>query len=408
MSDRLILLVNSRASYYFSLGLSLLKGFQQVGVDCKVIDWANGEAVVVAEIARLQPTVVFEINKTRNQSGIIPSEVIHIGWIHDSWYIDDRSGDKKSHCYDQNFGGSEITYFLLNPEYFALESRLGGLLSWSLLKTGVDIDQYYPCDTITNESAASICGYIPEPLSVYDEFLGMSVLSCSGKSPVTAGYLIDRLMNYYKVSVAKHSVRDVYHFITTELNQKLGLNVDDDFVIKHFGNHWLLLLMDTELPRMNDRFAVAEGVVSAGLQLSIYGPGQWERWPKFKPFYKRNLCWSSELADVYRATRFNIHNGALGMHSRVLDIMACSGVVFVNKNSHGNVDDIESNFTAGIDYIEYEMESISDDLSFWIGREKQLVEVGRSALEKVRTGHQWKHRALQILTDINELRHIVM
>lgn len=402
--ERVVILSDVKNIYYFSQVLSLMKGFHQVGVDCQLLDIAT--ASLEGRLEELQPSIVFEINKTRNQwMGKIPQEAMHIAWVQDAWFFDEAKNGKSLHRNDVNFGGSELVYFLLHPRYFALEERLGSFMAWGELFAGVDEDVFSLQEQgAVVDDAASLCGYIPSPVSKWQSIWGENIVSGGGGRNVSVGYLIERLMEYHKVSISKHTTDDIHQIILDEVCQVLDRQVSLDELMAIFGDHWLLLLLDTELPRIPDRYQLAKAALSNGLSLDIYGPSQWLHWPEFKDSYRKNVLWARQLAEIYGKSQFNLHNGAFGMHSRVLESMAVGGAVFVNHSEHARGGDIHQHFSAGEDFILYETDKIDDTIAWWKGRKQQLREIGVAAAEKISRKHLWRHRAQQILADVTQLR----
>ncbi|WP_114153347.1 glycosyltransferase [Chromobacterium haemolyticum] len=402
--ERLVILSDVKNNYYFSQVLSLMKGFHQVGVDCQLLDVTTES--LAERLEELQPSIVFEINKTRNQwMGKIPREAVHIAWVQDAWFFDEAKKGKSLHRNDANFGGSELVYFLLHPRYFALEERLDSFMAWGELFAGVDEDVFslQGQDAVV-DGKASLCGYIPSPVSKWQSIWNETIVSGQNGRNVSVGYLIERLTEYHKVSISKHTTDDIHRIILNEVCQVLDRQVALEELMAIFGDHWLLLLLDTELPRIPDRYQLAKAALNNGLDLDVYGPPQWLHWPEFKDSYRKNVSWPGQLAAIYGQSQFNLHNGAFGMHSRVLESMAVGGAVFVNHSDHARGGDIHQHFSAGEDFILYETGSIGDTIASWKGKRQKLREVGVAAAEKISGAHLWRHRAQQIMDDVTQLK----
>lgn len=145
--------------------------------------------------------------------------------------------------------------------------------------------------------------------------------------------------------------------------------------------------------------------MNAGLKLELYGPSSWLEWAQFRPHYRTNLLWPRELAQIYRRSQFNLHNGAFGMHSRVLEAMSCGGAVFANHTSlDDSGQDLPQQFSDGEHFVAYQPDSVGDTLAYWKDRGNALRDIGMNAAETIRRRHQWHHRAEQILKDLSELR----
>jgi len=399
--QKVVLLTQFSNEYLQDMCSALARGFLQEGIDARLINAEEKPDAVRKQIDELHPDMIFEINRTRNQNKqLIPDEIIHIAWIQDAWFNNGSGKPKQLHAYDPNFGGSDITYTLLSPSYFGLEHKQNEGI-WGCLHTGIEPYHFYPTDEPVIENSAAICGYIPDPPQ-YMKVRGYPLAwNQAGRQ-----YMSDRMVNYLlndaKVSTSKHSYTDIHNLMAAEMSRDLGCEIHGDQIARSLDQCWLMLYMDTELPRLNDRINLARAAHKSGLDLQIYGYEGWLLWAEFALDYRGNLRWKSDLAQVYRHTQFNLHNGAFGMHSRVLDCMASGGSIFVSTGRYAD-NDIQHHFVDGEHYIATEIETWADTLASWRGRSKELRAIGHNAAEEVLKHHTWRHRAREIIADLESL-----
>ncbi|HLO61913.1 MAG TPA: glycosyltransferase [Azonexus sp.] len=399
---KLTLAIPNRDDYYLNIALGMMKAFARRDVECLIADEASQPEAFRRHLSENRPDAVFEINRTRHQSGdLIPGDIPHIAWLQD------MRCHGRLHCADRHFGGSEIIYTLLHPENFGLDPADHPRAKWAVLQTGVDPDLFHPVETAREERQFALCGYLPQlvPAGFEDD---VPFVAAQGKT-LTLGEMRSCVLIENQTGIGKLNLPDVHRVILERINRTFGSELSLAQFHELFGQPdsfggWpFLLYLDTELPRIPERTRLLDAAIRLG-SLDIYGPPTWLTWPNYQPFYRRMLPWRSQLAEVYRSTRINLHNGAFGMHSRVLECMACGGVIAVNKTDFDDKgQDIRANFTEGRHYIQYDFDNVEEVLASHAARPQHLAEMGREAARAVKAGHLWTHRIDTILNDLAAL-----
>lgn len=396
---KLTLAIPNRDDYYLNIAMGMMKAFAGRGVECLIADEASQPEAFRRHLSENRPDAVFEINRTRNQSGdLIPCDIPHIAWLQDS-----RS-QGRLHCADPQFGGSEIIYTLLHPENFGLDPAMYPQSGWSVLQTGVDPDIFHPGGEVREARQFALCGYLPQliPTGFEDD---VPFVSASGKT-LTLGEMRACLLVENQTGIGKLNLPDVQRIILDRINCTFGseLSLEQFYELfaqpGSFGGWPFLLYLDTELPRIPERTRLIDAAIRLG-GLDIYGPNTWLSWPQYRPYYRKMLLWRSELVDIYRTTRINLHNGAFGMHSRVLECMACGGAIAVNATGFDDKgQDIGANFEEGVHYIRYDFANVEEVLASHAGDRQRLATMGREAARAVAARHLWEHRIDTILADL--------
>lgn len=404
--NKVVLLVGfSSHPYLFGMMRALSGAFLQEGVETQLVNADDEDQVVRKRLEALKPDFVFETNRTRNQNrNAIPDGVMHIAWIQDGWRERKPFERKQLHYTDPAFGGSDLIYTLIDPLYFGFSYHLQQG-NWGRLHTGIDPNIHRPVDgEQAVPDSAAICGYIPLPPHTLSPQLFKHVLAWNDNRRLYFDYMNDFLLNKARISVGQYGYREIHQVIADEMSRYLDISVSAEDVATSLDQTGILQHLDTEVPRINDRLTLGEAALAAGLDLSVYGSDQWLYWPRFAPYYRGNLRWAQDLAAAYRATRFNLHNGCFGMHSRVIEAMGCGASVFVSTGKFDDVEyDIKRHFVPGEHYIPFDMESAADTFASWRGRERELDEIGRNAAEQTLQHHTWQHRAREILADVSSL-----
>ncbi|TDR78456.1 glycosyltransferase [Paludibacterium purpuratum] len=407
--NKIALLVNfQHNTYLFNIMRALSQAFLDEGVDTQIVDCGKKPEGIKEQLENLKPDFIFEINRTRWQTqAAIPEDIPHVAWIQDAWR-EPRGGElPQLHYTDQNFGGSELIYTLVDPEYFGFTHHLEQGV-WGRLHTGIDPRIHHAKPEVEAVSnSAAICGYIPMPLHVMNtEFLQNAMAWNNGKK-MRVDQMANFMLNKAKVSVCQHSYPQLHQLMVDEINRYLDIQITVEEHIASMDRIPYIQLLDTEMPRINDRLALAGATLEAGLDLEIYGHEFWRYWPKFASYYKTNLRWGSDLAEIYRRTQFNVHNGCFGMHSRVLECMGSGGSIFVCTGRFNDTEyDIRRHFTPGEHYVPFDIETAADTFSQWRGQDKALHDIAMNAAEQTRQHHTWRHRAQEILSDMTAVQHM--
>lgn len=399
---KLTLAIPNRDDYYLNIALGMMKAFAQRGVECLIADDASEPESFRRHLGENRPDAIFEINRTRNQSGdLIPRDIPHIAWLQD------MRCHGRLHCADRQFGGSEIVYTLLHPENFGLDPADHPQAKWRVLQTGVDPDIFHPDDSALKSRQFAFCGYLP--LLVPGGFEDSVPFVAANGRTLTLGEMRNCLLVEHQAGIGKLNLPDVHRLILDRINATFGSDLSLAQFHELFGQPesfggWpFLLYLDTELPRIPERTRLIDAAIRLG-DLEIYGPQSWLGWPNYRPYYRRMLAWRSELADIYRTTRINLHNGAFGMHSRVLECMASGGAIAVNATDFDDRgQDIGANFEEGTHYIRYDFANVDEVLASHAADPERLAAMGREAARAVNARHLWQHRIDTILADIATL-----
>ncbi|MGE5470065.1 MAG: glycosyltransferase [Bacteroidota bacterium] len=399
---KLTLALPSRNDYYVNIALGMMKAFARRGVECLIAEDASQPEAFRRHLRENRPDAVFEINRTRNQSGdLIPPDIPHIAWLQD------MRCHGRLHCADREFGGSEIIYTLLHPENFGLDPADYPEAKWGVLHTGIDSDIFHPDSKTREQRRFALCGYLPA--LIRPEFGDSTrVLAGNGKS-ISLSELQTCLLVEHQAGIGKLNLPDIHRIILDKINRTCGSEMTLPEFYEVFGQPEsfdglpCLLYLDTELPRIPERTQLIDTAIRLG-GLEIYGPATWLSWARYQPYYRRMLVWRSELAEIYRTTRINLHNGAFGMHSRVLECMACGGAIAVNATDFDHKgQDISANFEEGIHYIRYDFADVDTVLADYAADPQRLAAMGRAAAEVVTARHQWVNRIDTILADFASL-----
>jgi hypothetical protein len=157
-------------------------------------------------------------------------------------------------------------------------------------------------------------------------------------------------------------------------------------------------------PRQLDRIALVQRALNVSKSVELYGPG-WDTHEQFKPYHKGVLQAQGELLTVYQRSRINLANNThgLGLHSRTLECMAVNGFIFTHASPHDDKPGgMFTSFEPGVHYGMFTPENFEEQARSWLDDEKRRIEAGRNAAAVIRQKHLWRHRAQQILNDLQQ------
>jgi glycosyltransferase involved in cell wall biosynthesis len=363
--------------------IGLRNGFRELGVEV-LTAWPHPNALVLENVLdAFRPDIVFEINRSRNQIEECDAKFRHVCWMQDVQSLGERL--------DVNFGGSDLTYFLLPPSATGYEDVSDDTVGYLLPATNPEIFSYRAEPPIFD---FSFVGQIFSPMS--DELRSRRVVvdgvDCGGFADLEA-----HLQQAGVSHVGKRPVEgaaELLAFVRRHVPDAATAMIDS--AVRNF--------CDEYFPRLRDRTRMLDTVMTVSTKVGLFGTGPWQEWPAYAPHFGGYLNVPSKLALVYRRTRVNLHNGATGLHPRVMDCMASGGVILVNKSPFdGTRFGMDAHFESGRHFVEYEFASLAETARALLEDDERRKSIGAAAAEAVHADHTWRRRARQILEDCARL-----
>jgi glycosyltransferase involved in cell wall biosynthesis len=320
--------------------------------------------------------VVLGINRPRPEK--LPSHVVYIAWVQDYRPLEapDYAGQSR---------GSDIIYTLGSETWIGMNNP-GPNFRGSLL-TGVDpkllndMNDSYGLDF-------SICGYITLPFSKMDMhplerrcFKEAERLYKPLTGSSNAFLMANQLQEFVEQIIATEKIGE------TELER-----------LKKCCN-W----MSIEFPRYIDRLRIAQLAYLVSPSCGFYGVN-WQKYYQFGNCTFAPIKDEAKLHDIYRRSKVNLHNNwnGFGLHSRVLEAMAVGGFVMAHSCADPQAAGrITTDFEPNVHFGEYTPDNFVERAKYWLqddaARSKAITESRKIVADK----HLWKHRAQQILHDLN-------
>lgn len=387
MNIRKIALCGRHISVYDEHMLDgLAKGFHLLGIESVVVFQLLDSSSLASFCARHGIDTVLEINRTRNTLSDLPPNIAHICWLQDI-AAGERAEPSKS----------ELTYYLTEPTTIGYSHATAKSYA-GLLFTGVNEEA--PTGIQAPLFDFSVVGYIPPPITPAVLALPMFVGHPNPTIGEMAAAILARLRpdnDTVKLGDCHHDrIRSTIREVTTEV---FGL---PSTATIRFGDS--LELFEQSLLRAYDRARLLDAALAVSQSLRIFGPAiVWHMWSQYSPYYVRFLDVQSDVFDVYRSTRINLHNNpnGFGMHSRVLDCMACGGVILNIESPYDRLPGgISTAFEPGVHYISCTLGDFPECARSWLQNEEGRRAMGAAARKAVLARHTWRHRAEQIVGDM--------
>ncbi|MBF0186377.1 MAG: glycosyltransferase family 1 protein [Magnetococcales bacterium] len=376
--QRVSIFLPSPTPFYKALLKQMIRGFEQLGIQ------TNGDVALLDEealtkwVRNYEPDLIIEMNRPRSEIPFLKKEILHVAWIVD---FNGRSMD--------HFKGSDITYFFCGTWVtdFPYDTASGLLSPGACTET-------YRSGSRRFESTLSFVGHISAPWSEAELSRPMNQ---AGHALYTFGEFLPHyrkeLDNYSKESF-KH---DDYFTKADRIYRELtgtSLKIDDDALLYDIG---------CRVVRFRNRQKTMDTIVKETDSIRLYGPENWAKWPEYRAYYEKFLTDPEEIRRVYQSSRFNVHEG-VGMHFRTMDCMSSGGLIMYRDIPENELfGGLEDHFEHDRHYIRFHLEEFPEVFRSYVNRPDHCAEIRRNAMEEIRANHTWRHRAIQIMNDINKL-----
>lgn len=366
-----ILMLGPDDYYYRRILSNFADGFAEAG--CQVF-WHCGEveSAAVAQLVRSKDfQFVFEINDMVGHVDEWPKETHLISWFHDNYFIKEYLHVKNS---------ASMSYFLFDPAVFGVD--IPKSQKWAHLAPGAALDNP-EAPRIRHRCDVSFCGFIPRPIA------NRQVASDVNGAPVH----LNKFLNLYPASFYAQSTFDApasrkkLAEICEQLNCRLLPNADRVF--------------EDTLVRFHERASILWKISNVTNAIDIYGIKHWKEWEKFAPYYRGEIEDKDELLELYKSSKINIHNGTIGLHSRVFDCLAAGGFLLSLKTPRDKkLAGIATVFEPGVHYDDFTVDDADEVCLQYLHDEELRLKIATQGMDLVRSDHTWRHRALKVLDDL--------
>lgn len=363
--------------------MGLRAGFQQLGVDV-LAAWPHPNALVLENVLDgFRPDFVFEINRSRDQISELDDRFVHVCWMQDIQSLGERL--------DVDFGGSDLTYFIFPPSALGYPVNLDSEVSYLLPATNPDLYEYRVDQPIFDFS------FIGQMFAPVSEDLSSRVIEVQGRQCGTIGELLDAL-EAKQIRHSTHTVQDSLA-VLTEFVRRSVPDVDVASLDPAIKN-----LCDEYFPRLTERRRLLDGALNVSTRAGFFGTGPWDKWPRYRGHFGGYISRPSKMAEVFRRTKVNLHNGPCSMIVRVLDCMATGSAIMVNKcRWDGTRFGIDRHFEAGRHFVQYGFDNLEEVAQATLEDSETRRRIGAAAADAVRISHTWRHRCEQILKEVSTL-----
>ena len=367
---------------YINQTLGLKRGFEELGVEAHV-GWPHlSERALTCFVDNYQPDFVLEIDRFPSQiPGYHPS-VKHVTWIHNHAVHGRRVLE--------NASGSHAVYTALLLKVYGHENFNGG--DYQFLPMASDPEVFTDEDT-KELFDFSFVGHMYEPLT--EDILDLNVNAMfDGAQPFPLRDLIDLFLKAgFRHDNAQNG--EIHAFLADFFRQ-----FNPNFGVENLPTP-LKTFFDERLIRSVARRHVIDTLLSISQQVAFFGNPDWQAWPEYAPYHYGSINRGRELAQLFRSTRVNIHNGPVTMHNRVLDIMCCGKAALISRSRWDDqISSVQHYFTPGEDYIPYDEDDLHEVAERALRDEEWRRRVGRNARNRILDGHTWRHRAAFIIKDL--------
>lgn len=348
--------------------------FKDKGIDSYfTTDQSKIEKIINKYNNKKDEIFVFLINYIFDDSKISGNIKI-INWIQDYKF----SGNDMINF---NYSEKQFYYFLINP--IAWNLRPKNNINWSILLPATNAKPKNKLNKFKLD--ASFVGFIPSPINP------KHIIKCpKSENSIEINDILSSV-NHNIFYHSTFSLKRLQNEIKKIIN-KFGL-----VELSSSDQH----ILEEIIPRTIERREIIKQIASDSLKFKIYGPKTWIEWPEFKKFYSTEIKKYKKLLSLYSTTKINIHNGALGIHWRTVDIMSLGGFVITNKSKFDNLEGgINKYLKNKEDFVFYDKHNINKIIHYYLANPRLINEIGQSSRKKIEKFHTWANRVDQIIKDL--------
>lgn len=393
--DRISVFLPRKTDFYENLLTQIGRGFESIGVECTGAS-AHLDGPALRDWCALhRPQAILEMNRPGRDVPHLPKGVRHIVWIVD---LGGRS--------TEYFEGSSISYYFIQTRHYASGSF--GLRKW--FGPGSCIQDYRPEPTDLTLDA-SFAGHIPNQWTPAE--LARPV--ARGSDALTFAELLQPLTevaNLHKEwrtdpppaegdmsRLLDHPGGKLENVLRATASKICLARTGSDLV----EDSSIAYDIDGRLIRMLNRSELGNLLADSGCKFRVYGSKSWRRWQRFAPHYRGWLSGPKEMRAAYQRSALNLHEG-VGIHFRSLDVMASGGLLFFRRGlldkHHGGISTL---FNEHEHFVPFVPDDFEEKLELYLNDRERAQRVRTRAAQYVAEHHTWKHRALEIVADLNDI-----
>lgn len=385
----------------------LASGFRKIGHDALALKEPLSELEAREICIHHQADVLLEVNHARSPNVSLPRGVRHVSWFQDPITEDMFSG----------VHSDDIIYAITDTSDIPLE--VGGKCKTGFLYLAVNDDTIEKAGIVGPRVDFCLNGYIPRPFSenglpVWQDLV-LKLCARQGVSKLKKRRWLAKLyhdvvfrrsQSVELVSILRYVIEQQYHPLRGQLDMvklagemRFALGPQLNGAMSDFS----LIMFAREYPRLLDRVTLIDAVRTVSESIELYGP-HWDAHPRFVKYYRGILESQAELYDVYRRAEITLANNThgLGLHSRTLECMAVGGFVLTHRSDADHrPGGIKTSFEPGVHYGEFTPENLTDQAARWLRDAPARRRAGAKAERIVHERHLWRHRAQQIVDDLN-------
>jgi len=382
---RRIALFAEPSPLFINVLMGLKAGFEALGVEAHAGWPPLSGRNLPAFLANFQPDAILEINRSLGHIKDHELAIPHVCWLQDFQYLGQRLLD--------DLGGSQLVYFMNPPDMFGYDPS--GLNAWGYLWPGVNPALMGPAPQQPDFTwDLSFVGHIYPPLPAPVAAAPLVVHGTECGTLADAAAFFDA-SDFTESAFSVPALFDIFSGYFT----RFGVTVD----LRDLDERKLYLFHEVLL-RTKGRRHIADQMLRVSRKLRFFGSSGWSQWPAFATHYGGDLADPPALQGVYRASALNVHCSIWPFHFRPLDAMACGGAVMINTVKHPDTDRLfHSQFTPDEDFISYELDEFPDVARRALADRAWTDRVRANAARRIREGHEYRHRAVQILRDLDAL-----
>ncbi len=342
--------------------------------------------------------IVIEVNRPRPD--FLNKRSLHVAWVQD---VDAH----EKQLYGVNCAPHDLVYCQNEPEWMGL--RYTGSHYAGILYTGVLEEWLHRPVASVQDIDFGLCAFITYPLPAWDGPDQELMRLCGAEvarifQPCRGNYKINEAIKAMVPVFDEWNTRKYREFCANPANANVKIKsistVREDLWQKFAPMAGEIV---KDVARLIDRQTIARLALSVSNKVRLRG-FNWELHEEFKPYWAENTPDEELMFSDFRRIKINLHNNfsGFGLHSRVLECMAVGG--FIGSHTTAEPEKagrLRNDFEPDKHFCEFTPTNFADKTRAWLqddaGRRRAIRECRRIITSK----HLWKHRAQQIIKDLN-------
>ncbi|MGC6509583.1 MAG: glycosyltransferase [Myxococcota bacterium] len=340
-------------------------------------------------IENYQPDVIFEINRHKDQIPETRNSFFHVCLIHEH-----RSHDT---VYTNTSGNSDFYYSIITPSGYGFPEHLDSKAK--VFMAGFNEEVLARAQVQPKKYDLGFAGHMGNPAAFRRAFVGQLI---DANNPQLG--TIKELLKHVGISKTLINENDSVVRIRRKTEDYFRHKGFQDFRFDDYADNPLFLMLEYGFVRNSNRKYLCDLMVKTTDNLAFWGPTMWTLWPKYAPFYKKELKSSLTLLEAYSSLKINVHSTGTNLHPRIVDTMAMgTPMAIIRHESDDGPFGLDQFLEPDVHYISIDFDNFQEKVGYYLRHDAERQNIANQAMQTVRDSFSWKDRCKLVLDDLEAI-----